>query len=226
VPRPHPTHPSEAYVAGGLLARTAPLGREFFAGDAREVARALLGKLLVRNDGRVARLVEVEAYMGMDDPGSHAFRGPTPRAAIMFGPAGRLYVYFSYGMHWCANVVCGPEGKASAVLLRAAQPLGRVDLMRQARSHGQKSLRDRDLCRGPARLAEAFGITGSLNGTDLVAADSGGRVLWLAGDGSEPAGRVLTTPRVGLSATRAPGVPWRYVLAGSPWASGPVPQGG
>ena len=154
----------------------------------------------------------------------------------MFGPAGRLYVYFSYGMHWCANVVCGPEGEASAVLLRAAQPLGGVDLMRQARSHGQKSLRDRDLCRGPARLAEAFGITGSLNGTDLVAADSGGAdsggadsggtVLWLAGDGSELAGRVVTTPRVGLSATRAPGLPWRYVLAGSPWASGPVPQGG
>ncbi len=218
------THQGEAHLAGHLPATTVALGREFFASDARDVARALLGKLLVRSDGRVGRLVEVEAYMGMDDPGSHAFRGPTPRAAIMFGPAGRLYVYFSYGMHWCANVVCGPEGKASAVLLRAAQPLGEVTLMRQARSHGQKSLRDRDLCRGPARLAEAFGITGSLNGTDVVAAQGGRKVLWLADDGSELAGRVVATPRVGLSATRGPGLPWRYVVAGSPWASGSVPQ--
>ncbi|MDA8300243.1 MAG: DNA-3-methyladenine glycosylase [Actinomycetota bacterium] len=209
-------------------ARTAtPLGREFFAGDARCVARALVGKLLVHRDGRVARLVEVEAYMGMDDPGSHAFRGPTPRAAIMFGPAGHLYVYFSYGMHWCANVVCGPEGTASAVLLRAAEPLGGVGAMRLARSHGQKALRDLDLCRGPARLAEAFGITGEMNGIDLVppagaSAGDGPGPLWLADDGAGAGGRVVATPRVGLSASRAPELPWRYVLAGSSWASRPV----
>ncbi len=98
------------------------LRNEFFRRDAGEVAQELVGKLLGTSDGRAARLVEVEAYLGLDDPGSHAFRGPTPRAAIMFGPPGRLYVYFSYGMHWCANVVCSPEGTATAVLLRAAQP--------------------------------------------------------------------------------------------------------
>ena len=117
------------------------LGREFFAGDARGVAPALVGKLLVRADGRAARLVEIEAYGGRDDPGSHAFRGPTPRAGIMFGPPGRLYVYFSYGMHWCANVVCGPEGSASAVLLRAAQPVAGVALMERSRSHGAGPVR-------------------------------------------------------------------------------------
>ena len=211
-----------------------PLGREFFAGDARCVAKALVGKLLVHRDGRVARLVEVEAYMGTDDPGSHAFRGPTPRAAIMFGPAGYLYVYFSYGMHWCANVVCGPEGTASAVLLRAAEPLGGVGAMRLARSHGQNALRDLDLCRGPARLAEAFGITGEMNGIDLVAsagtgagngpgARHGRSLLWLADDGAGAGGPVVATPRVGLSASRAPELPWRYVVAGSPWASRPAP---
>lgn len=116
------------------------LNRKFFAGDARDVAQSLIGKLLVRSDGRKARLVEVEAYLGADDPGSHAYRGPTPRTQIMFGPGGRLYVYFSYGVHWCANVVCGPEGTASAVLLRAAQPVDGVPAMRQARWHGQRQL--------------------------------------------------------------------------------------
>lgn len=186
------------------------------------MARALIGKLLVRSDGRVARLVEVEAYLGMDDPGSHAFRGPTPRAAVMFGPAGHLYVYFSYGMHWCANVVCGPEGTASAVLLRAAEPVAGTAEMRVARSHGQKALRDRDLCRGPGRLAEAFGITGAVNGIDLAELVAPGpRLFSLADDGRGVPGPVVTTPRVGLSATRAPGLPLRYVVANSPWASGP-----
>ena len=153
------------------------LRSEFFRRDAREVARELIGKLLVRSDGREARLVEVEAYLGLDDPASHAFRGPTPRAAIMFGPPGRLYVYFSFGSHWCSNVVCGPEGYASAVLLRAAQPVGGITAMEQARSHGQRELRERDLCRGPGRLAEAFGITGAMNGLDLTGKRS---ELWLS----------------------------------------------
>jgi 3-methyladenine DNA glycosylase Mpg len=210
--------------------------------------------------------------MGMDDPGSHAFRGPTPRAAIMFGPPGHLYVYFSYGMHWCANVVCGPEGKASAVLLRAAEPVAGLDLMRSARFHGQKAFSDRDLCRGPGRLTEAFGIAGEHNGLDVAAAPpaaspsspfrtssgppgtsastrsarpstrrqprpgappealvsaispgaagSGAEaLLWFAEDGTEPVGEVLATPRVGLSGARGAGLPWRYVVVGSPWAS-------
>ena len=190
------------------------MNSKFFAGDARDVARALIGKLLVRADGRQARLVEVEAYLGGDDPGSHAYRGPTPRARVMFGPCGRLYVYFSYGVHWCANVVCGPEGTASAVLLRAAQPVAAVPAMRQARWHGQRQLRERDLCRGPGRLCEAFGITGADNGLDLTAPTGG---LWLADDGAGPGGEVVVTPRVGLS--RGADLLWRYVVAGSPWAS-------
>jgi DNA-3-methyladenine glycosylase len=163
------------------------LQSEFFEREAREVAQELIGKLLVRSDGRMARLVEVEAYLGLDDPGSHAFRGPTPRSAIMFGPPGRLYVYFSYGMHSCANVVCSPEGTATAVLLRAAQPVEGIAAMEQARSHGQRELRERDLCRGPGRLAEAFGITGALNGLDLTAKRS---ELWLSDDGTGPGGLV------------------------------------
>lgn len=183
------------------------------------MAWALVGKLLVRADGRVARLVEVEAYKGLDDPASHAFRGATPRAAIMFGAPGRLYVYFSYGVHWCANVVCGPEGTASAVLLRAAQPLEGLELMRQARSAGPRPARmvvDRDLCRGPGRLCQAFAITGALNGTELVPAPNG---LWLADDGAGPGAAVVATPRVGLS--RAQDAPLRYAVAGSSWVSGP-----
>jgi DNA-3-methyladenine glycosylase len=190
------------------------LPREFFAGDARDVARALLGKLLVRSDGRVARLVEVEAYLGLDDPASHAFRGPTPRAKIMFGPPGILYVYFSYGVHWCANVVCGPEGTASAVLLRAAQPLEDIPAMRAARWHGQRELRARDLCRGPGRLCEALSITGAENGLDLTAA---GGLLGLADDGAGSGGPVVATLRVGL--TRGASSPWRFIVKGSPWVS-------
>jgi DNA-3-methyladenine glycosylase len=191
------------------------LSREFFAGDARDVARSLLGMLLVRPDGRKARLVEVEAYLGEDDPGSHAFRGPTPRAQIMFGPCGRLYVYFSYGAHWCANVVCGPEGVASAVLFRAARPVGGVAAIKEARWHGQRQLRERDLCRGPGRLCEGFGITGADNGLDLTAPTG---PLWLADDGTGAGGEILVTPRVGLS--KGADLPLRYVLAGSPWVSG------
>jgi DNA-3-methyladenine glycosylase len=200
----------------------APLQSEFFEREARDVAPDLIGKLLVRSDGRKARLVEVEAYLGLDDPGSHAFRGPTPRSAIMFGPPGRLYVYFSYGMHWCANVICSPEGTATAVLLRAAQPLERIELMVQARSHGQRELRERDLCRGPGRLSEAFGITGALNGLDLTAKRS---EVWLSDDGAGPGGVVEATPRVGLSASQAPDLPLRFVVQGSVWAS-PGPRAG
>jgi len=200
------------------------LGRGFFLADAREVAQALIGKLLVRDDGRAARLVEVEAYMGQKDPGSHAYRGPTPRAAIMFGPPGRLYVYFSYGMHWCANIVCGREGTASAVLLRAAQPIAGIDLMRAARQDGKRPrpLPVRDLCRGPGRLTQAFSITGADNGLDLLPA--GSALLWLADDGTGPGGEVAATARVGLGAGRGPELPWRYLLLGSPWVSqGPAP---
>jgi DNA-3-methyladenine glycosylase len=195
-------------------------------GDARDVALALVGKLLVRNDGRAARLVEVEAYLGDKDPGSHAFRGLTPRTSVMFGPPGRFYVYFSYGMHWCANIVCGPEGTASGVLLRAAQPVREIAAMRQARSHGQRSLRDLDLCRGPGRLTEAFGIKGEHNGLDLVQEPpAGGELFWLADDGAGPGGPVVATRRVGLAPTRGAELPWRFVVRESPWASAPTTSG-
>jgi len=194
------------------------LSRDFFLPDARDVARALIGKLLVRDDGRAARLVEVEAYLGELDPGSHAFRGPTPRTRVMFGPPGHLYVYFSYGAHWCANVVCGPEGTASAVLLRAAEPVGGTEIMRAARQNGHH-LPVRNLCRGPGRLTQAFGITGEHNGLDLAPARRTRPILWFGDDGEGQIGQVVATPRVGLAATRGAELPWRYVVIGSPWAS-------
>ncbi len=133
----------------------------------------------------------------------------------MFGPGGHLYVYFSYGVHWCANVVCGAQGVAAAVLLRAAQPVEGLPAMRQARWHDQRQRRDRDLCRGPGRLCQAFGITGEDNGLDLTAP---GAELWLADDGSGPGGEVAVTTRVGLS--KGADLLSRYVVAASPWASG------
>ena len=109
------------------------MSRDFSSGDSLEVAPQLLGKLLVRADGRAGRIIEVEAYRGQDDPASHAYRGPTRRTATMWGPPAHLYVYFTYGMHWCANVVCGPEGVAAAVLLRALEPVSGLEQMRTAR---------------------------------------------------------------------------------------------
>jgi DNA-3-methyladenine glycosylase len=128
------------------------LSRSALEGWSTQVAPALLGVRLVSELGgtRVAvRLTEVEAYMGGQDPGSHAYRGPTPRTTVMFGPAGFLYVYFTYGMHWCANVVCGPDGSASAVLLRAGEVVEGLDA---ARARRRAARRDEDLARGPARL--------------------------------------------------------------------------
>jgi DNA-3-methyladenine glycosylase len=196
------------------------LAPEFFAGDVMAVAPALLGKVLVRDDGRRARLVEVEAYAGAQDPGSHAYRGPTPRTAVMFGPPGHLYVYFSYGMHWCANVVCGPPGQASAVLLRAAQPLAGLEAMRQARSvrlaPGARPIPDRDLCRGPGRLCQAFGLHRDHNGLLLA---PGAGPLWLADDGAGPGGPVAVTTRVGLAIDRGAHLPYRFLVTGNRWVS-------
>ncbi len=196
------------------------LSEDFFARDARVVARELLGKLLVAGDGRVARLVEVEAYLGTDDPGSHAARGPTPRAAAMFGAPGRLYVYFSYGMHWCANLVCGPEGVAAAVLLRAAQPLEGLEQMAAERARGGRAPAVRDLCRGPGRLAAAFGLSGQDNGLPAVAVPGCGQRLELVDDGAGPGGQVVVTTRTGLSPARGAELPYRFVVAASLWASG------
>jgi len=180
-------------------------------------APRLLGAVVRHDsgDGTVAvRLTEVEAYAGQDDPGSHAYRGPTSRTAVMFGPPGHLYVYFSYGMHWCANVVTGPDGHASAVLLRAGEVVEGHDL---AGSRRPAARTDRDLARGPARLARALGLTGALDGADLrsSAVRLDPRLRQVA------AARVRTGPRVGVSgeggdATR---FPWRFWLDGEPTVS-------
>jgi DNA-3-methyladenine glycosylase len=183
------------------------LPRAFYERDALVVAPELLGKLLVRDDGRSLRIVEVEAYLGEADPASHAFRGPTPRNATMFGPAGHVYVYFTYGMHWCANVVCGDEGEAAAVLLRAGAPVAGVDRMEAARG-GRVG---RDLASGPAKLCQALGIDRALDGTDLVARTS---PLTLADDGVAPPRRPARSTRVGIREGRDH--QWRYWVPGDP----------
>jgi DNA-3-methyladenine glycosylase len=183
------------------------------------VAPRLLGARIVHEtaDGRVAvRLTEVEAYTGQGDPGSHAYRGSTPRTAVMFGPAGHLYVYFTYGMHWCANVVCGPDGEASAVLLRAGEVVDGRDLARRRRPPAR---RDVDLARGPARLATTLGLGAAQDGADLCAPDAR---CWL-----EPAPSVVgqdvlrTGPRVGVSGSGGDALafPWRFWLHGEPTVS-------
>ena len=198
----------------------AALAREFFNRDPRLVGRELLGKLLVRREGRrrlVGRVIEVEAYLGKDDPAAHSFRGPTPRNLIMFGPPGFAYVYFIYGNHYCLNVSCQPEGQAGAVLFRALEPLAGIQEM--ARSRDMTIQRDRDLrllTSGPGRMAEAFGVTRERdNGKDLTSIRSD---LWLADDGFAPP-RVLATKRIGI--TKAADHLWRYVIAGNPFVSGP-----
>ncbi len=179
-------------------------------GHVTEVAPALLGALLV-SGGVTIRLTETEAYAGASDPGSHAFRGRTPRATIMFGPPGRLYVYFSYGMHWCLNVVAGPDGEASAVLLRAGEVLDGLDSARVRRPGAS----DRDLCRGPARLAKALGVDGRCLGTDLL--DPSAEVRLLPGE-PPAAAAVRSGPRVGVAGAGAH-TPWRFWLAGEPTVS-------
>jgi DNA-3-methyladenine glycosylase len=182
-----------------------------------QVAPALLGVRLVSELGgeRVAvRLTEVEAYMGEDDPGSHAFRGRTPRTQIMYGAAGFLYVYFTYGMYWCANVVCGPAGSASAVLLRAGEVVDGADV---ARSRRPSARTDAELARGPARLTTALGIAGGQNGLDLVTDPE----LWLEQGTSAASVPVRTGPRVGIRGDGGDGgrFPWRFWLDGDPTVS-------
>ena len=181
--------------------------RDLVSGPVLEVAPRLLGSVLRR--GEVAcRITEVEAYDGSGDPGSHAFRGPTARNAVMFGPPAHLYVYFTYGMHFCCNVVCGPEGRASAVLLRAGQV---VDGLEVARGRRPAARHDRDLARGPARLCQALGIGADANGHDLTE-----EPLTLV-PAAERVERVRTGPRVGLR--QAADRPWRFWVADDPTVS-------
>jgi DNA-3-methyladenine glycosylase len=188
------------------------LPRAFYSREPLAVAADLLNKVLVR-DQRAARIVEVEAYCGAEDPGSHAYRGRTTRNATMFGPAGHLYVYFTYGMHHCANVVCGDVGEGVAVLLRGLDPLEGLDEMRAARPPGSP---ERDLCRGPARLCQAFALDRTFDGADLVTADRGIRV---ADDGVPPPEHPGASGRIGLSA--AGDRPWRFFVRGAKGLSRP-----
>lgn len=180
---------------------------DLLAGDPLEVAPQLLNTLLVHGD-RVARIVEVEAYRGIEDPASHAYRGPTKRNAVMFGPPGRLYVYFTYGMHWCANVVCGPEGVAGAVLLRAAAPVAGLDAMWSARRAART---ERDLCSGPAKLCQAMGLNRDHDGADLFVADRG---VSLVTDGMSPPVRPGVGVRIGIR--QAAEHPWRWWVPDDP----------
>jgi DNA-3-methyladenine glycosylase len=180
-------------------------------GPVEQVAPALLGARLVSGTV-VLRLTEVEAYAGESDPGSHAYRGRTPRTDVMFGRAGLAYVYFTYGMHWCMNVVTGVQGTASAVLLRAGEVVEGLEVARSRRP----GTSDRDLARGPARLTKALGVTGELGGSDLLDPASPVRLLPAA---SRPDPALLRVgPRVGVAGVGAP-TPWRFWLAGEPTVS-------
>lgn len=197
----------EAAVASGLLTR------DFLDRPGPAVAPDLLGCVLERetDEGLVAvTLTEVEAYDGHADPASHAFRGRTARNAVMFGPAGHAYVYFTYGMHFCVNVVCMPEGTASAVLLRAGTVIAGEDLACRRRSVSSQ----RDLARGPARLCQALDIDRRLDGADLCVPDS---PLRLRTRRSGQKSLIRTGPRVGVR--EGADVPWRFWLDGEPTVS-------
>ncbi|MGB3763103.1 MAG: DNA-3-methyladenine glycosylase [Ornithinimicrobium sp.] len=194
------------------------LSRTALGGAVTEVAAGLLGTHL-RHDEVLIRISEVEAYGGADDPGSHAFRGPTPRSQIMFGEAGRAYVYFSYGMHHCLNVVCGPSGVPGAVLLRGGQVLAGEDVARGRRDRGRGAPHpSRDLARGPARLASALGVGLQHNGLDLC--DPRARLRLEDGVRVEAA-KISTGPRVGVSGPGGDGsaYPWRFWITGDPSVS-------
>jgi DNA-3-methyladenine glycosylase len=191
------------------------LPRSFYRRPSLEVARDLLGRVLVRSlpDGtRLAgRIVETEAYRE-DDPASHSFRGRTARTEVMFGPPGHLYVYFTYGMHFCMNVVTGLDGEGSAVLLRAAEPVDGLERMAALRGTTNPRL----LCSGPGRLCRALGVDRSHDGTDLVR----GSALWVEPGAPVPDAAVAAGPRIGISV--AIERPWRFVVAGSPSLSRPA----
>ncbi|HXX63776.1 MAG TPA: DNA-3-methyladenine glycosylase [Bacteroidota bacterium] len=197
------------------------LPRAFYLRPTLHIARDLPGMYLCRRRGRnllVGRIVEVEAYLGRKDPASHAYRGKTERNAIMFGEGGHLYVYFTYGMHFCSNVVTEPEGTPCAVLLRALEPVQGIDLMRKYRGASPEGLRPlEDLCSGPAKLCQALGIAREENGTDLC-----GDLIWLA-RGSDLVGPIGQSGRIGISSAREK--QWRFFLKGNRFVSRGKPAG-
>ncbi|MFI6520818.1 DNA-3-methyladenine glycosylase [Spirillospora sp. NPDC050679] len=189
------------------------LPRDFFDQPVDQVAPALLGRVLSHTtpEGEVAvRLTEVEAYAGPLDPASHSYRGRTPRNDVMWGPPGHAYVYFTYGMHFCVNLVCGPDGMSSAVLLRAGEIVMGEDLARERRPRSSV----RDLARGPARLCQALGIVREHNGLDVC--DPASTLRALPGEPADPA-LIRTGPRTGVSAAKD--TPWRFWTEGEPSVS-------
>jgi len=186
------------------------LKRDFFARSVHQVAPDLIGATLLV-DGVGGRIVEVEAY-DQQDPASHAYRGRTPRNAAMFGPPGHAYVYRSYGIHWCLNLVCGGEGVPEAVLIRALEPTRGVDLQKRRR----RVENVRQLCSGPGKLCQALGITREHDGLALD-------VPPFRLEARDDVPEIVTGPRIGI--TRATELRWRYMSAGSPYLSRAAPRG-
>ena len=185
------------------------LPESFYQRPTVEVSRDLLGKVVVHGE-TAGRIVEVEAYLGLDDGASHAFRGPTPRARIMFGPPGRVYVYLIYGMYECMNLVTERDGTAGAVLIRALEPVAGIDRMRERRPGAR---RVEDLCSGPGKLTLAMGITRAHNGVDATRHGE----LRVERDGRKRP-EILATTRIGV--TKCADWPLRFYIAGSPFVSG------
>lgn len=221
----NPQSPKSANVAPMLAAelRAVPvLRREFFNRDAVAVARELLGKLLIRREGRTliaGRVVEDEAYLGADDPAAHAYAGQTARNFVLFGPPGRAYVYFIYGNYYCLNVSCSREGHGGGVLFRAIEPVFGLEAMALARGidllDSPRATQLRLITSGPGRMAEALGITRQRdNNKNFTARKSD---LWLADDGFRPE-RIVATPRIGI--TKAVEKPLRFSIAGNAFVSG------
>lgn len=197
------------------------LSRAFFIRDPREVAGDLLGKLIVRKAGGkilAGRIVEVEAYLGADDAAAHAAAGRTPRNSVLFGPPGHAYVYFIYGVHYCLNISCMPEGEAGCVLIRALEPVAGIAQMAEAReieAFDHHSVRDlRKLLSGPGKLCEALGITRPRdNGKNLLSPESD---LQVRDDGFKP-DKIVVTPRIGI--TKSAEMPLRYLVGDSAFIS-------
>ncbi len=203
-----------------MTAGTDRLSYDFFARDTLIVARELLGARLVRLlDGQRLSgvIVECEAYVGHGDTASHASRGRTPRNEVMFGPPGRAYVYFTYGMHWMLNVVTEEEGFPAAILIRALEPVEGLEVMRRLRQADRRRLRDRDLTSGPARLTQAMAIDKRFNGADLVHGDE----LWLERGRKVPDEEVARGPRIGIhyADERDRQAPWRFWVRSSRYVS-------
>ncbi len=209
-------------LTANQLRAARPLPREFFNRNPAIVGRELLGKLLIRREGRrllAGRVVEDEAYLGSEDPAAHAFAGKTARNSVLFGPPGHAYVYFIYGNHYCLNVSCMPEGYGEGVLFRALEPVYAIAAMAQARGIDlpakPRATQLRMISSGPGRMAEALDITRLRdNDKDLTTSESD---LWLADDGFRPE-KIVATPRIGI--TKAVERPLRFVIAGNAFVSG------